>query len=93
MLANPPAGASGIPAQPFLAGSASGVIVTLAGETVLSTVLTAPFQIPLTRWGATPLPPCCQSPARLEAPLSVRSVMNSTGHIGRPPPTATSLPV
>src|SRR5437667_10785862 len=82
-----------MPAQLFLAGSASGVTVTLAGMAVLSTVRTAAFQVPHTMFGGIPVPPCCQSPARLEAPLTVRSVMNRAGHSGRPPPAATSLPV
>src|SRR5438128_8552929 len=91
--ANPPGGVSEMPAQLFLAGSASGVTVTLAGMTVLSTVRTAAFQIPHTMFGGIPDPPCCQSPARLEVPLTVTSVMNRAGHSGRPPPAATSLPV
>src|SRR6266567_3585279 len=84
--ANPPGGVSEMPAQLFLAGSASGVTVTLAGMTVLSTVRTAAFQVPHTMFGGIPDPPCCQSPARLEAPLTVRSVMNRAGHINDTPP-------
>src|SRR6266508_2036809 len=79
--------------QLFLAGSASGVTVTVGGLVVLLTVRTAAFHTPHTRVGAMPLlPPCCQSPARLEAPFTVRSVRNSAGHNGRPPPAATSVP-
>src|SRR5437867_10799729 len=78
--------------QLFFAGSVSGVTVTTAGLRVRSTVRTAPFQVPHTRLGEMPVPPCCQSPARLVAPLTVRSVMNIAGHSGRPPPAATSFP-
>jgi hypothetical protein len=65
-----------------LAGSASGVIVTVLGETVVSTVRTAAFQVPYTAFGPVGRPPCCQSPARLVG-LEDTSVMNSDGHIGR----------
>src|SRR5262249_40363874 len=50
--------------QLFFAGSGSGVIDTLLGVTVLSTVRTAPFQVPNTAFGPMGRPPCCQSPAR-----------------------------
>src|SRR5262252_2697369 len=68
--------------QLFLVGSASGVIVTVAGETVLSTVRTADFQVPKTALGVIGRPPCCQSPALLFGSL-LMSVTNSDGHIGR----------
>src|SRR5437667_585108 len=68
--------------QLFLAGSASGVIVTVGGEVVSSTVRTAAFQVPKTAFGVIGRPPCCQSPALLFG-FVVMSVTNSEGHIGR----------
>ena len=68
--------------QLFFAGSASGVMVTVAGDTVLSTVRTAAFQLPNTAFGAIGRPPCCQSPALLFG-SALMSVTKSTGHIGR----------
>src|SRR6266852_5321109 len=77
--------------QLFLAGSISGVTVTVFGDTVLFTVRTAPFHTPHTRCGGIPRPPCCQSPLRSLA-LALMSVTNSAGNNGRPPPAATSVP-
>src|SRR5262245_17646415 len=68
--------------QLFLAGSASGVTVTVGGLTIRFTVRTAPFQVPKRALGAMGVPPYCQSLLRLLGSL-VMSVMNSDGHIGR----------
>src|ERR1041385_5051223 len=72
--------------------SGSGVTVTLGGVLVLSTILTAAFQRPHTIVGGMPVPPCCQSPDLLSPSFRERSVRNSAGHNGRPPPADTSLP-
>jgi hypothetical protein len=66
----------------------SGVTVLVAGERVLSTILTAPFQVPKTALGAIAVPPFCQSPAS-GFPVAVTSVTNSAGNSGRPD---TSVP-
>ena len=68
--------------QLFFAGSASGVIVTVGGVTVVSTVRTAAFHEPKTAFGEIGRPPCCQSPALLFGSV-LMSVTNSDGHIGR----------
>src|SRR5262245_29320689 len=68
--------------QLFLAGSASGVMMTVAGVVVVSTVRTAAFQVPNTALGEIGRPPCCQSPALLFG-SALMSVTNRTGHIGR----------
>src|SRR5204863_130238 len=75
-----PAGGASPPSksQSFLAGSSSGVTVIFGGLEVLSTVLTAPFQVPNTAWGGIGVPPDCQSLARLFG-SEVMSVINSAG--------------
>src|SRR6266705_501201 len=81
MLANPPGGASGIPAHTFFAGSAPTVITPVVGFRL------AVFHVPHTFDGACALAlfpgSCCQSPL-LALGFAVTSVMNSAGKIGRP---------
>ena len=81
MLANPPGGASGIPAHTFFAGSAPTVITPVVGFRL------AVFHVPHTRDGACALAlfpgSCCQSPL-FALGSAVTSVMNSAGKIGRP---------
>src|SRR5213594_4109909 len=81
MLANPPGGASGIPAHTFFAGSAPTVITPVVGFRI------AVFHVPHTFDGACALAlfagSDCQSPPRAFG-SAVTSVMNSAGKIGRP---------
>src|SRR6266571_3917499 len=81
MLANPPGGASGIPAHTFFAGSDPTVITPVVGFRL------AVFHVPHTldgAWAFALFPgSCCQSPP-LALGFAVTSVMNSAGKIGRP---------
>src|SRR5437867_8821648 len=81
MLANPPGGASGIPAHTFFAGSAPTVITTVVR------FQSPVFHVPHTFDGACALAlfagSDCQSPPRAFG-SAVTSVMNSAGKIGRP---------
>jgi hypothetical protein len=82
----------------FVAGSASGVTVTVFGVTVWSIVLVAAFHVPQTPVGGMPVPPYCQSPASwLVLPGGTsKSVMYNDGNMGRPevsvPPWASVAP-
>src|SRR3989442_58407 len=81
MLANPPGGASGIPAHTFFAGSAPTVITPVVGFRL------AVFHVPHTFDGACAFAlfpgSCCQSPL-LALGFDVMSVINSAGKIGGP---------
>jgi hypothetical protein len=90
--------ASGPRFQLFVAGSASGVTVTVFGVTVWSTNVAAAFHVPKTEVGGMPVPPYCQSPASwlVEPGGTSKSVMYSDGYMGRPevsiPPWASDAP-
>src|ERR1041384_4713820 len=77
--------------QLFAGGSISGVTVTV----LPTTVRTAAFHVPETKFGRWPMPPYCQSPANGFGLLA--SVTNIAGNIGRSdvstPPWASVAPV